>query len=648
MADVITRFKLETSQYDSKLRDTVKNLKEVVHMNELAGKDFREFSDAAIQAARGLGQTATGATNAKDKVKELVAAYNDMAKTYNDMSEAMKKSEGGKALAASLQELQGRIKEAKAEMNATPGVLDMLASKFVINVDAIKLFNLGLNAAEAALGVAKDAFFNNEAQLDDWGRTVESSKSLYTGFLDALNTGDISGYLQRIDEITKAARAAYDAMDALNTYNAFNQINVEKTRTGMTESIADYRSGQGSKESVRAAGAAYQKELRERQKMERDAYRAAVSKIAAERGANANDLMMALSGSYGSYQSLKAIPMSGRRLVNVGGGMFGGGTTYEAEYAANRQEKLGAALRRLNDTELQSLQALGAQAERTGNEIAQVDKQLTRVLNGRQPGVGGITTTSRRSGGSQLNIGFDVNKAGLAAERGVDTMPSVWGMLGDKGLRQMLGISAPAFDLGRDISEKDYKKLPGYDKNKDRDEKKLTEQISKLTSGISSITGGIKAMGLELPNEVEQVIGVVQGVMAVIEGVNSVISIFGSTSMALNTIALDANTAALWAVAGTNLVPGLARGGIVPHAAGGYLIPGNNYSGDNVFAGGAWVNSGELVLSKAQQGNLASQLSGSGLQNLHLTATVHAEQIRLALNNNGQRTGRGELVTWKR
>lgn len=224
---------------------------------------------------------------------------------------------------------------------------------------------------------------------------------------------------------------------------------------------------------------------------------------------------------------------------------------------------------------------------------------------------------------------------------------SVHGMLGDKGLRQMLGISAPAFDLGRDISEKDYKKLPGYDKNKDRDEKKLTEQISKLTSGISSITGGIKAMGFNLPNEVEQVIGVVQGVMAVIEGVNSVISIFGSTSMALNTIALDANTAALWAVAGTNLIPGLARGGIVPHAAGGYLIPGNNYSGDNVFAGGAWVNSGELVLSKAQQGNLASQLSGSGLQNLHLEASVHGEQIVLAVNNTMKRKNKGELATFR-
>ena len=83
MADVITRFKLETTQYESALRDATKWLKDVVHQTELAGNDFKEFSNRAIEAARALGQQATGATNAKDKVKELVSSYNEMAKTYN-------------------------------------------------------------------------------------------------------------------------------------------------------------------------------------------------------------------------------------------------------------------------------------------------------------------------------------------------------------------------------------------------------------------------------------------------------------------------------------------------------------------------------------------------------------------------------------
>jgi hypothetical protein len=43
-------------------------------------------------------------------------------------------------------------------------------------------------------------------------------------------------------------------------------------------------------------------------------------------------------------------------------------------------------------------------------------------------------------------------------------------------------------------------------------------------------------------------------------------------------------------------------------------------------------------------GNLASQLEGNGLGNLNLTATIKGEQIKLALNNNGRRTGKGEFV----
>lgn len=82
------------------------------------------------------------------------------------------------------------------------------------------------------------------------------------------------------------------------------------------------------------------------------------------------------------------------------------------------------------------------------------------------------------------------------------------------------------------------------------------------------------------------------------------------------------------------------------HSATGYaqggVIPGNSYSGDNQWAR---VNAGETILTRAQAGNLASQLEGVGLGNLQLSATISGEQIRLALNNNGRRTGRGEYVT---
>ena len=116
MADVITRFKLETTQYDSKLRDSVKGLKEVVKIAELAGKDFKGFEKNTLEAAKALGTIETGANNSKDKVRELVGAFNEMANTYNVMSKTIRESDVGKALADSLNQLSGRIKEAKKEL----------------------------------------------------------------------------------------------------------------------------------------------------------------------------------------------------------------------------------------------------------------------------------------------------------------------------------------------------------------------------------------------------------------------------------------------------------------------------------------------------------------------------------------------------
>ena len=83
MADVITRFKLETTQYDSKLRDAAKGLSEYTKQATMAGNEFGKFTQKNVEVARSFGTIATSATNSKDKVKELVGAYNDVAKAYN-------------------------------------------------------------------------------------------------------------------------------------------------------------------------------------------------------------------------------------------------------------------------------------------------------------------------------------------------------------------------------------------------------------------------------------------------------------------------------------------------------------------------------------------------------------------------------------
>jgi hypothetical protein len=88
------------------------------------------------------------------------------------------------------------------------------------------------------------------------------------------------------------------------------------------------------------------------------------------------------------------------------------------------------------------------------------------------------------------------------------------------------------------------------------------------------------------------------------------------------------------------------------HSLTGYseggIVGGSSFSGDNVYAGNAMVNSGELILNRAQQNSLAASLSeNSALANLNLTATLKGEDLRMSINRNGRRTGKGEMTTTK-
>lgn len=178
--------------------------------------------------------------------------------------------------------------------------------------------------------------------------------------------------------------------------------------------------------------------------------------------------------------------------------------------------------------------------------------------------------------------------------------------------------------------------------------KSVTEKADRVIGAMSQLSGGLQSMGIKIPDGVTKLLNFGQGLIQVIQAVQTVISIFSTTTAAmqtssvnLNTAALAANTAALGANSVTNFIP-FARGGIV-RAAGGHMFGGNNFSGDLIPAA---VNSGELILNRAQQGNVASQLEGMGtLNNLVLSTEVSGETLRFVLNANGRRTGRGEIVT---
>jgi hypothetical protein len=162
-------------------------------------------------------------------------------------------------------------------------------------------------------------------------------------------------------------------------------------------------------------------------------------------------------------------------------------------------------------------------------------------------------------------------------------------------------------------------------KANERKEVNLSKEVGNIAGGIGSMVGGIEQLGIELPEDLKSVLGGIQAITSILSGIMTVV-------------------VAIEAIAGADALIPFARGGIVPHAANGYYVPGNNFSGDTTPI---LANAGELILNKAAQGNLASQLEGTGLHNLRLSAEVKGEQIVLVANRYFRRTGQGEIVTWK-
>lgn len=506
----------------------------------------------------------------------------------------------------------------------------------------------------AALKVAKDAFFQNEQNLDEWGRVVKSSESLYTGFLNALNNGNISGYLQNINNIVRAAREAYDAMDDLGTFNAFNQINQERARTGFTEAMANFREGSGKKEDVQAAADALKEELRKRQEKEYNTYVKAIYDKAETLGIGGAALQRILEGSNAQYEQYKNLGLTGKGMALMGGG-------YEA-VAANDQERIGEALRKLNDTELESLQALGAQAQRTATEIESVNKQMARVLRGNSGSTGGsggkggktdketyipladsidaqiakvkelqdaFNKTADQSVRGRLIVAIDEATNHLNFMQGKGVEPLSRNISGS--LAENLGIKTPDFSKvkidGKDLE--DLQELANAGKAAETSWDAALGSISGLGSALAAIEDpAVKVLGI-----IAQAIATVALSFAQALSKDTKLGVFGWIAAAA------AGTAAM--VSTISAIKSATAGS---YEQGG-IVPGNSFTGDNLTAN---VNSGELILNRAQQNTLAAQLRQQNSNNKsYQPSYVSGEQIWVAMNRYLKRSGQGEVLTWK-
>ena len=728
MANSIFKLKVETSEYDQKLANAAKGIRHLADVAHKSGGELTGLEKAELDYIRALGEMETKSRSASGQVRELSSSYKELKVVYDQLNEVEKADEGGKALAASLEQIKQRAQDAKTQLeqasqslqeNANAGkesggILDSLAKKFTINIDALKLFDLGLKAAKGALNVAKDAFFASEATVDEWGRTVDSSKSLYEGFLTALNTGDISGYLSNIDSIVQAARTAYDELDRLGTMKTIQapQMSAQQTENerirsmiqtgryiapidGRRNAVFNGREMQSGDKLTAGQIRALEKQLQNGMqkvvtlvgnevKQTSKAIDAVYNRQAKELGMNLSEFRKGTSSmaefdkrmaGYDQYQKWRNenyyTDNWGNRRVKEGNpfeeyrkwGTFRvDGERYNdlVRLIQQRDQQAGQAYgmqsqsyRAMNRAEGFTVSKLmkgdatksGKGGKDTKTEQTELQKNQAEITKLTQEYVklGDVETEASRKRQAEIQKEIELLQQrngllGLRAEQAQGRLLPT--NIQTSGLSNTPGtmLKAPDTSIPSGGLQLDDKAMKAMQKNIDKQMKDVGK-IGDEWSGVASAIGAVGNAMAGIEDPAAKVLGIVAQAIATVALTFSK-SLAGTVTPWDWIAAAAAGTATMIStISAIHSATGYAEGG---------MIKGNSYSGDNLMAMGPngliGLNAGEIVLNKSQQINLASQLQGGGMQGLNLTATIRGEQIRLALNNNGRRTGRGEYV----
>ena len=261
-------------------------------------------------------------------------------------------------------------------------------------------------------------------------------------------------------------------------------------------------------------------------------------------------------------------------------------------------------------------------------------------------GGGTTTTTTKKTDTSD----YDKVMASFTRERnraiaGADSLKadpnknfkSPFAMITEEDKRKMMEMKDVTVDLGDAMAR--------------LGEKQVTEDVAAKMQQMTKAAQAQK-MALNLAGQAAQNFG------AALESIGDpsakaagqVVSAIASIAMGFAMASSSANTAGTgwgwlaWLGAGlaamTTTISTIHN--LTGYAEGG-MVNGSTYSGDQIPI---MANAGEVVLTKAQQGNLASQLQGGGLQNLKLDGVITGENLHIIHNRYLQRTGQGELVTW--
>ena len=742
MADSILRLKVESQEYDNKLKQATNGLTRYVDECRKVGGTLEVVEKETLDYVRALGQMETTSRTATGKLVEMKKTFTELSAQYKQMTDAEKQSPFGKALAASLDQLKGRIQDSKSQLDdinksingggGLSGALDAVAGKFGMSIDQVTKFGGVVGVATTALQVAKDAFFQSESGIDEWGRTVEGAKGAYSVFLDTLNNGNWSNFFQNLSAAIQGGRDLYDVFDRLGSIKSNNAAAIALTQ----KEIAELRLAKQQGENVDAKLKAATERLAALQKQSVSAGMAAGSQSAFQTirngvnsigGAGVNDatikyvvdkIMKGGQSEFDKYKrNYETLQQRGMvtRTQTINDSQGG---TYERQYKVfdinaltKEQQKQYAIAKAITEGETRIQKGIAAYAQSVSEGTASAREAFKGNRYALQGSGGG-----GRSGGGGGKTGTEIDYAPdsiKAQQAEVQRLTKLWQGAGeavrddykkqleeaqytldrmtgkekfDPSKMQSVSVSASVSgglttDLKKTLDAKTINMGTITPLKALEDElarlKALQQEfggasaetwqayqaeINKTQDSINKLTGDAKVVKASF-KDAASAVGNLGSALSGLDDPGAKIA--GTVAQAIANIALGFSSASskegkggVWywiAATAAGLATMISTISSI-HAATKYaeggMIKGNSYSGDNILGVNnstgelVGLNAGEIVLNRAQQGNLLSQGSGGGF-NGQIVGRIEGESIVLVANRYFKRSGQGEILTWK-
>ena len=751
MADAIVRLKLESQEYDAKLKRGIAQMGEMEKQVRRTGASFAYADKEELEFIKSLGEMNTQAQSAKQKLREYNDAITSLTATYRGLTDEERKSQFGKEMAASIDKLKVKAAQLQDIMSDTQREIHNLASDTSFTegislmtrtvgscaaavtawtgeskeMDAVikDLAKIGTTVAavealtkafqkqnlvllknpyvQAAAGVAalavaigtlikksqelsqvekdlqdvqkkgredsakeitriqtlNNILHDNTRSMEDRNAALKEIKALVPEYHGALttegtlindNTDALQGYISKLQQAA-TAQAAFDKMVELQKKKLDKQIELKDAQQNLAAAQsmpgAVVTGGAGAISGVAAAGLTNASNVAEAQATI-NSINAAIKQV--------NEEILDLQ----NFITVSTLSTSNGKTVKtpVGGGGGGG----------NDLTPLQEAQKKIAELSNEALTADDERLEAIRKEIAGLQEQVA-IYKKIQDYVQGINQSSEPQELNPSMPGRDMT----AFEK---LQQSVSTKLADSiqavDMNSLTGLMSVAIQHGIDSLNPNFENLMQQMREglniPDDAWKKLEEEINaqlaemhidpitidvktgNVTSTVETATKDAKDMRMAF-SAAASAVSTVGAALQQIDDPAAKIAGIVATAIANIALGFSAATVKTGGVAGVFGWIAAATAGLATMVstitaiksvtsagkfAEGGIIPGNSYSGDRLTAN---VNSGELILNRAQQSNIASQLQNSGTGTIQVQGSITGEQLLLVASNAARR-----------